>query len=197
MQRRSSSGSATLARHRQSRWGNHMTNGWSLSLLAVGAIGQPSAPEQPVTTFASAPSTCAVLQAAYTTAVNRTAPAYPPDIRASDRGLIKIGLIEPTYRTRLELTENEATDLSAQQDVYDDKTFKPSCRWSGQIGPNVDDEGHSAFVTFTSPVFSKDRHLALVEVSFGEEGIFGYGFLCTTRFLNHAWSARCLSSWIN
>jgi hypothetical protein len=48
-----------------------------LGLLA-SSPGVPSKPvTQPIVIFASAPSTCAVLQAAYTAAIGRTSPAYP------------------------------------------------------------------------------------------------------------------------
>jgi hypothetical protein len=56
-------------------------------------------------------------------------------------------------------------------------------------------EGHQTFVTFTSPIFSGDGHVALTEVSF-QNGIFGYGLICVVRSRHGVWSSHCLQSWI-
>jgi hypothetical protein len=52
------------------------------------------------------------------------------------------------------------------------------------------------FTSFTSPIFSTDGRLALVEVSFQDNGRFGYGSLCIVRSTGNRWLARCLPSWI-
>ncbi|MBB5713226.1 hypothetical protein FHS94_000045 [Sphingomonas aerophila] len=167
-----------------------------LGLLASSSGVPSKAATQPIVTFASAPSTCAVLQAAYTAAIGRTSPAYPQDVRLSPHGLDDLRKFMPDYRARMKLSEGEFEDLARREHLFNLENFRPACRWTGQTGPTIDDEGHKTFVTFTSPIFSKNRRLALVEVSFLEEGRFGYGVLCTVRLSKAAWTARCLQSWI-
>jgi hypothetical protein len=90
----------------------------------------------------------------------------------------------------------EFDELVTQEGLYNFDNFRPACDWKGKKGPMTDDERHHTFVTFTSPIFSRSGSLALVEVSFREEGIFGYGLLCTARLSHTTWTAHCLQSWI-
>ena len=53
------------------------------------------------------------------------------------------------------------------------------------------------WLAFTRPFFSTDERLALVEISFEEEGgWWGYGKICIARRDDIGWSARCLPSWM-
>lgn len=50
-------------------------------------------------------------------------------------------------------------------------------------------------VSFTEPAISTSGTLAIVEVSFREEG-FGYGKICVVRAAEGRWRAQCIPSWI-
>ncbi|WP_159759062.1 hypothetical protein [Sphingomonas sp. 8AM] len=150
-----------------------------------------------VSDFASMPRTCAVLQAAYTAAIGHHAPAYPLDVRSSAHSLGSMTDIAPDARKRLAMSADEFTELATRQEIYRSDVFRPICAWKGRAAPPRDDEGHAMFVTFTSPVFSTTGRLALVEVSFREQGAFSYGLLCTVRSLHVTWKARCGRSWSN
>jgi len=148
-----------------------------------------------MTHFASAPQTCAVLQAAYTSASHHKTLIYPRDVR-SDTRVLDLDTFVPEYRARLSLSAQEFDELAGQKNQYGFPGFRPVCNWKGDPGPAKDDEGHATFVTFTSPIFSIHREIAIVEVSFREKGIFGYGLLCVVRRGCIGWEAQCQNSWI-
>jgi hypothetical protein len=164
----------------------------SLVLYAT-TMSNPTVPV--IRTFASAPRTCAVLQAAYTAAIKHKVLAYPVDVRADSRPL-SLGKTTPDYRAKLGASPREFDDLIARQDLYSSSRFKPTCTWNGVPGPVKDDEGHATYVTFTSPVFSKNKRFSIVQVSFLEEGMFGYGLICMVRLKRGVWSGQCIESWI-
>lgn len=95
------------------------------------------------------------------------------------------------------LSAEEFDEITGQEESYSFENFKPFCKWKGKAGLTTDHEGHLRFVTFTSPIFSRNGNLALVEVSFREEGIFGYGLMCTARLSHTTWTAHCVESWIS
>ncbi len=169
--------------------------GTILGFFALSVTASPGQPYRIMGTFASAPRTCAVLQAAYTAAIKRNAPAYPNDVRAADRTL-RLAKTSLEYRAKLGISAREYEDLVEQQATYNTPGFRPNCDWKGLAGPSKDDEGHPTYVTFTSPVFSKNGRIAVVETSFREAGIFGYGLICTVRSKRGSWAAQCLDSWI-
>jgi hypothetical protein len=170
-------------------------SGSILGSLALSVTVLPSQPYRVLGTFASAPRTCAVLQAAYTAAINRKAPAYPNDVRAADRTL-RLGETVPEYRAKMGVTAQEYEELIEQQATYNTPGFRPNCDWKGLAGPSEDDEGHATYVTFTSPIFSENGRIAVVETSFREAGRYGYGLICTVRSKRGTWVAQCLRSWI-
>ena len=170
-------------------------SGSILGSLALSLTASPSQPYRVLGTFASSPRTCAVLQAAYTAAINRNAPAYPNDVRAADRTL-RLAQTVPEYRAKLGVSAREYEELVEQQATYNTPGFRPNCNWKGLAGPSKDEEGHPTYVTFTSPVFSKKGRIAVVETSFREVGMFGYGLICTVRSKRGSWMAQCLQSWI-
>ena len=167
----------------------------SLSLGAAAATPPPQQVPPVITHFASAPQTCAVLQAAYTAAIGHKTPVYPHDVR-SDSRVLDLAKMVPDYRATLAMSARESDRLAEQENRYSFPNFKPSCAWRGSPGPLADAEGHATFVTFTSPIFSVNRRLAIVEVSFREAGMFGYGMICVVRQQKEAWKGRCQSSWI-
>lgn len=168
-----------------------------ISFLLATAIANPmSEPKLRLTgSFASASQTCKVVQAAYTAAAGHRTLIYPPDIRSDHRMLDLNGTV-PDYRARLALSAGEFEGLAQEQDRYNFPNFRPACEWKGGPGPAVDDEGHATFVTFTSPIFATTRRLAVVEVSFREKGIFGYGLICIVRRRHGDRKADCIRSWI-
>ena len=145
--------------------------------------------------FAAAPRTCAVLQAAYTAAIGARTPAYPIDVRMERTPNGSAGIISGDG-TNLGLTPAKSGDLVARQDIYRDSSFNPHCVWKGSAGPAIDEEGHDTYITFSSPIFSTDGKIALVEVSTRGKGTFGYGVKCVVRSKRHRWSARCQRSWV-
>ncbi|WP_260599815.1 hypothetical protein [Sphingomonas endolithica] len=153
------------------------------------------APARARPTFEAASRTCRVLEAAYTAATNSKAHVHPVDVRPSWRSLEPSKFV-PDYAARRALTDLELADLASREDRYRSDAFKPLCDWLGEPHPHVDDEGHRMAVSYTSPIFSSDGGLALVEVSFREEGHFGYGSVCIVRAAGKTWSARCWPSWI-
>jgi hypothetical protein len=166
-----------------------------LALIAPSAAAKPKLLLRPMQTFASAPRTCAVLQAAYTAAIGQDATAYPKEVGPSRHILDDLRTFTPDYRGRLPLSAKEFEELATRQSIYHVENFKPICDWQGKGVAMKNDEGHQTFVTFTSPIFSRDGHVALTEVSF-QYGAFGYGLICVARSRHEAWSARCLQSWI-
>ena len=164
----------------------------SLALSAT-TILNPASPV--VQTFASAPRTCAVLQAAYTAAIKYKVLAYPVDVRIDYRAL-SLDKTAPDYRAKLAASPREFDELITRQNLYSSSNFKPTCKWYGVPGPAKDDEGHATHVTFTSPIFSKNGRLSIVQVSFLEDGMFGYGLICVVRSKRGTWAGQCLESWI-
>lgn len=167
----------------------------ALGLLVSSIAGQPEPLHQLESTVPPL-EICAVLQTAYTAAIKRDTPAYPTDVRPSTRRLDDLEKFVPNYRVRMAMSEKEFDELAGRESIYSVDQFKPTCDWKGQARPTNDDEGHHTFVTFTNPIYSKNARLALVEVSFREEGIFAYGLICTVRSTRGIWSAQCLQSWI-
>jgi hypothetical protein len=149
-----------------------------------------------VPVHASAPEECAILQAAYAAAIGKNGFFYPVDVRSSPRRLEDLTTFRLDYRAQMAMSAQEFDELAAHQGSHDVSDFRPDCHWTGTPGPSKDDEGHPIFITFTRPLFSQDRHLALAEVSFREQGRFAYGVLCTVRLTQGTWSAQCLRSWI-
>lgn len=136
-----------------------------------------------------------MLEAAYSAAIGSAAPAYPADVRPAWRS-VELKRIVPGYRSRMPLQSGEFDDLASREDAYRTERFEPRCAWEGTPTPHVDDEGHRMDASFSSPIFSTDGRLALVEVSFDDRGGFGYGMICVVRAGEARWSARCLDSWI-
>ena len=163
--------------------------------LALSSTTMSSPASPVVRTFASAPRTCAVLQAAYTAAIKHKVLAYPVNVRGDSRPL-SLDEIVPDYRAKLAASPREFNELIARQNLYSSSRFKPTCTWHGVPGPLKDGEGHATYVTFTSPVFSRNGRLSIVEVSFLTEGMFGYGFNCVVRSKRGVSSGQCLESWI-
>lgn len=168
-----------------------------LSMSVSPVTMDPAASVWRVRDFASMPRTCAVLQAAYTAAIGRHAPAFPRDVRPSDHSLAPVTDLVRDARAGLTLSAGDVADLATRHKFYRADSFRPVCAWHGRAGPKTDDDGHAIVETFTSPVFSTNGRLALVEVSFRETGTFGYGLLCTARLSRRTWKARCIRSWIN
>lgn len=167
-----------------------------ISLSLIAATATPL--NEPVLgrIIATAPQTCAVLQAAYTAASRHETLIYPRDVRSETRAM-DLGKWVPEYRAKLALSAREFDELLGLEIQYRVPAFKPVCTWQGNPGPSVDDEGHATFVTFTSPIFSNSGQLAIVEVSFREEGIFGYGMICVVRQRHGGWDSQCQNSWIS
>ncbi|QQV78442.1 hypothetical protein H5J25_07315 [Sphingomonas aliaeris] len=165
-------------------------------LLAMTAVISPGQSYRIAETFASAPRTCAILQAAYTKAIGGTATAYPNDVRSSSRRLELVKIV-PEYRVKMGLSKKEYDDLIVQEASYGSADFRPSCSWKGIAGPAQDAEGHATFVSFTTPIFSTNGRLAVVETSFLERKDFGHGLVCIVRLKDKNWTARCLPGWIS
>ncbi|GGB21818.1 hypothetical protein GCM10011380_09240 [Sphingomonas metalli] len=145
--------------------------------------------------FASAPRTCAVLQAAYTAASGAKTLAYPPVVLMEDRRLHPEGFVT-SYPAELPLSRHGFDDLVAEAKRYDFPNFKPACAWQGSPGPRVDGEGTPTFVSFTSPIFSSDGRLAILQVSFRIQGWGGHGEICVVRQHRRGWRARCRAGWM-
>lgn len=170
----------------------------ALISLALGMTAASVLPEQgprAITRFVSAGRTCAVLQAAYTAATQHKALIYPQEVRSGAR-MLKLDKMVPEYRAKLALTAREFNDLAVQENRYSVSNFNPICKWKGVPGPSADDERHATFVTFTSPIFSTSKRLAILDVSFRETGIFGYGLICVVRKRHEGWEGKCQMSWI-
>jgi len=163
--------------------------------LALSSTTMSSPASPVVRTFASAPRTCAVLQAAYTAAIKHKVLAYPVDVRADSRPL-SLDKTVSDYRAKLAVSPREFDELIARQNLYSSSKFKPTCAWNGVPGPLIDGDQPRTYVTFTSPVFSKSGRLSIVQVSFLGEGWFGYGLICIVRSKRGVWSGQCLESWI-
>ena len=162
--------------------------------LLIAASG--AWPLHRVTTFASAPRTCTVLQAAYTASVGGPQPLVPPDVRMSPTRVLELNRFVPAARAASGLSPGEFAALTTRAPLYRADRFRPVCRWRGKKGPAGDGELHQIWVSFTSPIFTGDGRTALVEVSTREDGFFGYGSLCTVRLRGRRWAAICMPSWI-
>jgi len=138
--------------------------------------------------------TCKVLEVAYTAAIGSVVPAYPLDIRRSNRSL-ELGGIVKEYQAKLEIASSEFEDLKVMQAAYKVDGYRPLCVPTAKPSQRLSKEGHVQFTSFTSPVFSSDGSLAVIEVSFHEEG-FGYGMMCIARRASATWTANCHPSWI-
>lgn len=138
--------------------------------------------------------TCKVLEVAYTAAIGSAVPAYPLDIRPSHRSL-DLGGIVKEYQAKFALEPGEFEDLKSKQAAYKVDGFRPLCVPTAKPVQKLDKEGHVQSVSFTSPVFSSDGRVSVVEVSFHEKG-FGYGMMCIARRTSATWVADCHGSWI-
>ncbi len=167
----------------------------TLSVFASPVTIPSPQTNHPLTTFASASRTCAVIQAAYTAATGQRILSFPKDVRPSPRRLEALKDFVPEYRKSMSISEDEFDDLTKQQEKYNFPGFAPFCEWKGKPGPTSDALGNKTHVTFTSPIFSTAGNVALVEVSFRNEGVYGYGMLCTSRLSHRTWSSHCLKSW--
>lgn len=167
----------------------------SLSSAVAANTRQHERPPSVIGSFASAPWTCAVLQAAYTAASRQAVLSYPKDVRTAARTLQPLKFV-PEYRSRLALSPQEFDELAGREGRYDFPNFRPACTWEGNPVPPDNGEGRATFVTFTSPIFSNSGRLAIVEVSFRQEGWFGYGLVCVVRQRRGRWAAHCRDSWI-
>lgn len=125
-----------------------------LSMSVSPVTMDPAASVWRVRDFASMPRTCAVLQAAYTAAIGRHAPAFPRDVRPSGHTLGPVTDLVPDARAGLMLSADDVADLATRQEFYRADSFRPVCAWHGRAGPTTDDEEHAIIVTFTGPVFS-------------------------------------------
>ncbi len=164
--------------------------------LMVGVTGPETAASPHIaTTFASAIRTCDVLQAAYTAATHPGSATYPPDVRANPR-ILSLANWTPDYRVALGLSSREFAVAAGNAAAYAVPGFSPACAWAGTRGAATDEEGHATYVTFTAPIFAKTGRFALVEVSFREQGSFGYGLICVVQRPQSTWSATCVRSWI-
>lgn len=160
-----------------------------LCLAPTLAWAQPAAPVPD--------ETCKALAAAYAAAIDSAAPVWPADIRPSSR-VLALGKFVPRYKQRMALEPGEFEDLLSREGAHTVPGYRPYCLAPVTPSRKLDDEGHRQFISFTSPIFSTDRRLALIQVSFQEDAGFGYGVMCIARRSPAAtWSARCLPSWIN
>lgn len=149
-----------------------------------------------VAATAAAGQTCAVMQAAYTAALPAgTKRIHPREVRSEPRAL-ELDKFVPEYRARLALSAKEFDELAIQAQHHAASKIKPDCRWNGSPSDSIDDEGHPAFVTFTDPIFSGNGRLAILQVSFREDGPFGYGLVCVVRQRRKVWRGQCQNSWI-
>lgn len=167
-----------------------------ISLSLIAATATPLNEPVPGRIIATAPQTCAVLQAAYTAASRHKTLIYPRDVR-SDTRVLNLDKWVPKFRAKLAMSAREFEELEGQEIQYRVPAFKPVCNWKGNPYQSVDEYGHATFVTFTSPIFSNSRKLAVVEVSFRDEGIFGYGMICVVRQGRGGWDSQCQNSWIS
>jgi hypothetical protein len=140
------------------------------------------------------PDICGVLESAYTVAIESKTPASPIDVQPSWRSL-ELEEFVPDYPVRATIPKREFDDLISRQARHRDEKFRPLCVWRAKPVEARDYDGHRMTVSFTSPIFSTDEKLALVEVSFRESG-FGYGKICIVRGGRSKWSAECHDSWI-
>ncbi|MDP5277697.1 hypothetical protein Q9Q95_02070 [Sphingomonas sp. DG1-23] len=141
-----------------------------------------------------APDICGVLEVAYAAAIESRVPASPVDVQPSWRELALEKFV-PDFIARTTLSKGEVADLVAHQGMHREKGFRALCLWQARPMPAKDYEGHQMKVSFSSPIFSGDMRLAVVEVSFQEPG-FGYGSFCVLRGGRGAWSAQCHPDWI-
>ena len=140
--------------------------------------------------------TCKVLEAAYTAAIGSAVPAFPRDIRPAWRTLLPSKFKSP-YPTTHALTAGEVRDLIANDPAYQFEKYRPACPFTATPSSKADADGHEEFISFTSPIYSSNHRLALVEISFEHKtGGFGYGSLCVVRWAEAGWTARCGPSWI-
>lgn len=101
-----------------------------LGLALAASTPQHERLPQLATSFASAPRTCAVLQAAYTVASRQTRLSYPKDVRTDTR-ILQMQKSDPDFRSGLALSPQEKDELADQGSRYDFPNFKPSCKWNG------------------------------------------------------------------
>ena len=153
-------------------------------------------PAQPMTSIganSNGAEVCSVVEAAYNAAAKPTVLSYPRSLAGPWHPADDLKDFVPAYRARLPLSAAEFADLQSEQPHYVWSHFVPDCRWKGKM----DDRPEQAKTTtsFTFPIFSKDRSIAIVDVSF-YRGSFGHGDTCVARRSGETWTAQCLAGWI-
>ncbi|MBN2972270.1 hypothetical protein JW805_09610 [Roseomonas aeriglobus] len=99
-------------------------------------------------------------------------PAYPINLRPSDRAL-ELSTFVPHYRQRLNLAAGEFEGLQQNAPAASSVEYKPVCTTKAKPTQFRDRDGHLLFASFSRPLFSTHRTLAMVEVSFQTAGRFG------------------------
>jgi hypothetical protein len=135
-----------------------------------------------------------VTQAAFMAATKRQELTYPDHI-IPWRPMQRLERFLPSYVALMGLDAGELSDLIEQQDKFRDEHFVPACQWKGVPVP-VASGSPAMRVGFSRPIFSSDSKLAVIEVSFRSQGVFGYGVICVMRRADADWVGRCTNSWI-
>ncbi|MEP9360500.1 hypothetical protein [Sphingomonas sp. KR3-1] len=155
------------------------------AMLLAGMAADPAAPSA---------QGCAVIEAAYTVATGSDRRLHPVDLRPAEHALDLSGFGE-RYIARMPLRQDEFAMLKAREALYPSAQFQPRCTWTSKAKPQVE-YGETMAVAVTNPIFSERGQLALVEVSFYGNGLWGHGELCVVRRTAARWTAECLRSWI-
>lgn len=159
-----------------------------VALITVAALNGAAGP-----TAQTAPTSCALLQAAYTAFIRADEPAYPVDLGPARKEPTLIDMLADHAPERVGLTADEARDLAERQREGQSKTFAPACTWTGKASqPRTQSLDMTA--SFAEPILSSDRTLAFVEVS-ASRGIYAHGSLCIMRRTDGAWNGKCFFSW--
>jgi hypothetical protein len=143
----------------------------------------------------SHPETCNVVQAAFKAATNNQDRAYPVEMRSSSRPMGRLESFKTAYVAAMSVGKDEWSDLISQQDKYSIE-HPPVCDRSGR--PQVMLLGLDRRIEVSSPIFSSDSKLAIIELSFRSgASMRGYGVICVARKKDSDWVARCIPSWIS
>lgn len=153
---------------------------------------------------------CDMVQASFVTLTKSQDPVYPRDIEPSSgstmlegiqtsSGSIMLKGIGSSPLAKMELREDEVSDLISQQAKYSRDHFLPECDWKGNAQPMA---FGSTVVKFSNPIFSSNSQLAVTNVSFvpssryGPNVVGGQGHICVLRRVASGWLAQCLTTWI-
>lgn len=136
-----------------------------------------------------------MLEAAFMAASHSAQGVVPGDVRASARRH-ELRRFVPEYISRMALAPGEFEDLEAREGPGAAGGYIPRCGWPEVPAADRRDP-RANWVEFTEPVFSTDGMLALAEISFVGNSIWGHGELCIMRRSDTGWSARCLESWVS